>query len=157
LTSATLGAQERGPATPEERATAVKLARQLEAEPLGAAAKDARRWLTTWLVAVPDISVSLCSDLLGAAPRSAKKYSSEMLMQTAYSGVAFIVENPEQANDRVAVYQAGVEGALKTYAAIRAQEPKVAWPFLDDLLKRQERGELREYVVSAAQKCAARK
>lgn len=31
-------------------------------------------------------------DLLGSVPRSAKKYASELVVQAAYSGVAFIIE-----------------------------------------------------------------
>lgn len=149
-------AQDRGPSTPEERATAVKLARLLEEAPLGRDAKEARQWLTVWLIAVPDITVSLCSDLLGSVPRSARKYEAEIVVQTAYSGAAFIIENPTMASDQVAVYQAGVEGALKTYESIRKEQPKIVWPFLDELRRKQEQGELRAYVASAAEKCAAR-
>jgi hypothetical protein len=156
LIAGTLMAQDRGPATAEERKTAVALARILEDEPLGPRAKDARQWLTVWLIAVPDITVSLCGDLLGPVPRSAKKYSSELVMQAAYSGVAFMIEHAEKAQDQVAVYNAGLEGALKAYAAIKAQQPKYMWPFLDELRERQAQGKLDAYVVSAAQKCASK-
>jgi len=152
-----LRAQDRGPSTPDERATAVKLARLLEADPLGREAQDARRWFTVWLIAVPDISVSLCGDLLGPVPRSAKKYQSELVVQTIYSGAAFIIENPEKASDEVAVYEAGVEGALKAYVAIKAKQPKFSWAGLDELLEKQQRGELHETVVAAAAKCASAK
>lgn len=153
----TLAAQDRGPATPEEKAMAVKLARLLESDPLGRDAKDARQWFTVWLVAVPDISVTLCSDLLGPVPRSAKKYAAELTVQTAYSGAAFIIENPAKATDQVAVFQAGLEGALRTYESIRKQQPKFTWPALDDLLAKEQRGELQTYVSDAAAKCAAGK
>ena len=119
LIAGPLLARDRGPATAEERETAVTLARMLENDPLGPRAKDARQWLTVWLIAVPDITISVCGDLLGPVPRSAKKYASELVMQAAYSGVAFIIEHPDKAQDSIAVYNAGIEGALKAYAAIK--------------------------------------
>lgn len=149
----TASAQERGPSTPEERATAVKLARLLEADPLGSQAKDARQWFTVWLVQVPDISVTACSNLLGAVPRPAKKYEAEIVMQTVYSEAAFIIEHPDNAKDQVAVFRAGVEGALKAYEAIRQRKPKYVWPFLDELRKQRDSGTLQEYVEAAARKC----
>jgi hypothetical protein len=148
-------AQQRGPSTPEERSTAVKLARLLENDPLGPQAKEARQWFTVWLIVVPDITVSLCSDLLGPVPRSAKKYSSEITVQMAYSQAAFIIENPDKAKDPVAVYRAGLEGAMKTYESIRKAQAKVAWPFLDELQKK-ENEELQAYVATAVEKCTAK-
>jgi hypothetical protein len=152
LLVASAQAQERGPSTPEERSTAVKLARLLENDPLGPQAKEARQWFTVWLVVVPDITVSLCGDLLGSVPRSAKKYSSEIVVQAAYSEAAFIIENPDKVKDQVAVYQAGLEGCLRTYDSIRKAQSKISWPFLDELEKKGS-DELHAYVASAAQKC----
>ena len=154
LTIGTVSAQERGPSTPEERATAVKLARLLETDPLGPQAKDARHWLTVWLVEVPDITVSVCDFL--DAPRSAEKYSAEINMQTLYSGAAFIIEHPESAKDQPAVYRAGVEGALKAYEAIRQQKPKYVWPLLDELRQKRDSGALQDFVAAAVRKCEAK-
>jgi hypothetical protein len=155
LIAATLRAQDRGPSTAEERATAVKLARLLENDPLDPHAKDARQWFTVWLIAVPDITVSACGDLLGPTPRSAKKYSSELMVQALYSSAAFMIEHPEKVQDKVAIHQAGLEGTLKAYASIRKQQPKYDGPLLNDLQERQARGELRAYAESAAEKCAS--
>ncbi len=154
LTLGAASAQERGPSTPEERATAVKLARLLETDPLGPQAKDARRWLTVWLIEVPDITVSVC-DLLDT-PRSAKKYSGEIETQRIYSASAFIIEHPNSANDQRTVYRAGLEGALKAYEAIRQQKPKYVWPFLDELRQKRDSGALQEFVEAAVRKCAAK-
>jgi hypothetical protein len=106
-----------------------------------------------WLIEVPDISVSLCGELLGPEPRSAKKYTAELVTQTAFSGAAFIISHPDQANDANAVYLAGVEGALQAYTAIREKNPKYSWPSLDELLVKKEKGELAAAVATAAAKC----
>ena len=157
LVSVTASAQERGPSTPEERATAVKAARLLEEEPLGPRAKAARQWFTVWLIAVPDITVSVCGDLLPDIPRSVKKFSSELIMQTAYSAAAFMIEHPDQAKDRVAVYNAGLLGALKTYESIRKEQPKLSWPAVDELLRKRDTGDLADYVAAATQKCDSKR
>ena len=52
----------RGPSTPEERATAVKVARLLESDPFHKDAKKAREWFLLWLIEVPDISVEICEE-----------------------------------------------------------------------------------------------
>src|SRR5688500_18355834 len=57
--------EKRGPSTPKERSRAVKLVRELEEDPHGAEARAARRWLSLWLVEVPDMPVDLCPELFG--------------------------------------------------------------------------------------------
>jgi hypothetical protein len=71
-----------------------------------------------------------------------------------FASAAFIIEHPDQANDRVAVNLAGVEGALRVYEAILKTKPKAKWEFLDGLLAKRERGELQGYVREVTQsKC----
>src|SRR6202044_1724377 len=55
-----VGAQQRGPSTPQERARAIQTAKSLQAEPLAADIQEDREWLVKWLIEVPDISVKLC-------------------------------------------------------------------------------------------------
>ncbi len=138
------------PSTPEERAKVVEIARSLEADPLGDQAKDQREWLVRWLIEVPDIHVKACSSLLGPVMDSKKNYSSELFAQTLASAAAFVITNPEKANDDVAVYTAAVEGSLRAYESILKVKPKAKWPFLDDLLEKRSKGELGEYVREAA-------
>ena len=154
LTSPTLAQNKRGPSTPEERQTAVKAARLLESDPFNKDAKKTRQWFTIWLIEVPDIHIELCGDYLGPVFLSKKNYDSEIFEQTMFSSAAFIIEHPEQANDRVAVNLAGLEGALKTYEAILKAKPKSRWEFLDGLIAKRDKGELREYVQEISQtKC----
>ena len=145
---------QRGPATPEEKQMAVKAARLLESDPFNKDAKKTRQWFTAWLIVVPDIQIELCGGYLGPVFQSKKNYDGEIFDQTMFSSAAFIVEHPEQANDRVAVNLAGLEGALKTYEAILQTKPKARWPFLDDLIVKRDKGELKAYVQEVMQtKC----
>src|SRR6185369_12236169 len=152
--SRTFAQNQRGPATPEEKQTAVKAARLLESDPFNKDAKDLRKWFTVWLIEVPDIHVELCGAYLGPVFGTKKNYDGELFQQTMFSSAAFIVEHPEQANDRLAVNLAGVEGALKTYEAILQTKPKARWPFLDELIVKRDKGELKAYVQEVMQtKC----
>ena len=151
LTSPTLAQTRRNPSTPEERQTALKAARLLESEPFHKDAKKIREWFTLWLIEVPDISIELCSAYLGPVFGSKKNYGSEIFGQTMFSSAAFIIEHPDQANDRVAVNLVGLEGALKVYESILKLKPKARWEYLDQLIAKRENGELKAYVQEIAQ------
>ena len=138
---------ERKPSTPEERAEAVRIARALEADPLGKDAAASREKLLKWLVEVPDISVKVCTSFFKPLIGKKKNYSTELEMQPMFSSAAFVIENPDKATDEPAIYQAGLEGTLKAYEAILKTKPKARWDFLDDLLARRDKGELKDYVM----------
>ena len=141
------------PSTPEDRTRAVQVARSLESDPLGKQAKDQRAWLILWLTDVSDINVKACNGLLGPVVGSKKNYDGELFTQTLASAAAFIIANPDKAKDDVAVYTAGLEGALRAYESILKLKPKAKWPFLDDLIDKHSKGELTEFVRQAATHC----
>lgn len=148
-------AAERGPSTPEERQRAVSIARSLETEPLGPTAKDDRAWVLKWLIEVPDIQVKACSEFLGPVTGSKKNFSSEIFVQMMISDAAFVIEHPDKADDQLAHFAAGVEGALKVYESILKIKPKARWPFLDELIQKRDGGTLLDHVRKSADKCNA--
>jgi hypothetical protein len=143
----------RGPSTPQERQAAVAMATSLENDPLGPKAKEYRRDLFVWLAQVPDISVTLCTDMLGETKKIKGDYSSELVGQMMYSQAKFVIEHPEQAKDDQKVYLAGVEGVLRAYSAIKEAKPKVKIAPLEELLSKQQAGRLGEHVKSMMGKC----
>ncbi len=148
----------RGPSTAEEREQTIRLAHALETNPLDERAKAARAWLIEFLTEVPDINVKVCPSLLDPLLDSKKNYSTELVVQPLFSSAAFIIENPDKANDDEAVYLAGVEGALKAYEAILKAKPKARWAVLDEMIEKRNKGELTAYVKQLiAQKCSASK
>jgi hypothetical protein len=153
MAASTAAQQKRGPSTPEERARAVQFAHDLESNPLGPQATSEREWLTRWLIEVPDITVDVCPRLLGAELPDKKKHGTEIFAQTMYSEVAFMIENPDKASDTLAVYIAGVSGALKVYEAVLKEHPKDHLKSLDEILARRDKGELESYVKDAMQYC----
>lgn len=144
--SHTFAQDKRGPATAQEKDTAVKAARLLESDPFNKDAKKIRQWFTEWIIEVPDIHIELCGGYLGPVFGTKKNYEAELFGQTMFSSAAFIIEHPDQATDRLAVNLAGLEGALKTYEAILQTKPNARWTFLDELIVKRDKGELKAYV-----------
>ncbi len=68
-------AQTRGPSTSEERARAVKVAHELEADPLAKDANEHREWMIQWIMEIPDITVNVCFDYFGALPNPPRGHS----------------------------------------------------------------------------------
>lgn len=146
-------AQQRGPSTPDERKRAVEMVTFLETNPLAKEAKDYRAKLLLFLVEVPDITVTLCSNVLGESKRLKGDYESELVTQMGYSQAKFIIENPDKAQDRNAVYLAGVEGVLRTWQSIKAAKPKAKFPLMDELLQKQQDGSLADHVKAGSTGC----
>jgi len=146
-------AQKRGPSTPEERKQAVEMATFLETKPLAKEAKDIRGKLFVFLADVPDISVTLCTNVFGESKKFKGDYESELLAQSAYSQAKFIIEHPDKADDAAAVQLAGVEGVLRTWQAIKAAKPKAKFPLMDELLAKQQAGTLAEHVQEQMKGC----
>lgn len=145
----------RGSSTPKERTRAVKLVKELEMDPYGAGAREARRWLSLWLVETPDLEVDLCPELFGGTPAERKRIPSEVVAQTLYSGVAFVIENPGKAEVREQIYGAGMLGALRVYEAMVKTRPDLRSPLVDGLLAKREAGTLPEHVAGSMAGCAA--
>ncbi len=137
--------------TPEDRAKAVRLTRELEGDPLAVDAVDKRRWLIDWFTKAPDISILVC-DLLGPLPKDDHPFFPQVLAQSMFAGGVFIIEHPDQAGDQVAVQSAGIEGALKVYEIFVKAMPEGRLPFLDDLLAKRGDGTLRDHMKEAVGK-----
>jgi hypothetical protein len=72
-------------------------------------------------------------------------FLAETLAQTA-----FLIQNPNRQDDRIAEYLAGVEGALHVYEVLLKANPKDRQPYLDDLIQRRDAGTLEEFVKERA-------
>ena len=147
-------AQQRGPSTLEERARAVKIAHELEEDPLGKDAKEKRQWVIQWIIAIPDITVTECSEFFGRTPGTTHAHSKEIVYQMDISSAAFMIEHPDRAKDDQAVATAGLLGSLKTYQSILKREPEARWPYLDKLVQMRDEGKLDDYVSDTRRKCA---
>jgi hypothetical protein len=151
--SSLVSAQQRGPSTPEERARVVQTAKALQSDPLAPSVQEDREWLVKWLIEVPDISVKMCTTFLGDLGDSKSGNPGAIIAAMLASEAAFVIEHPDKAKDVEAVYFAGVDGALRSYEAIRLKDASYRLPHLDDLIQKRAQGKLSDYVHATAKKC----
>ena len=146
-------AQKRGPSTATERARAVEIATLLENDPLNKNAKALTRELMIWLIEIPDITVTICTGMLGDYSKIKGDYAGTITTQLSFAETRFVIEHPEEAKDEYRVYLAGVESALKTYQNIKKAKPRVRLEPLEELLATQQAGQLPEFVRNAMAGC----
>jgi hypothetical protein len=149
----TAGAQDRGPSTPEERARAVKVAHQLETDPLAEGAREQRAWVVKWIIEIPDITVNVCFEYFGKVPDPPRGHSVEIAGQMIVSSAAFMIEHPDKVKDQQAVAKAGLLGSLKIYESVLKQDSTARWPYLDNLIQMLDQGKLDDYVSDTLTKC----
>ncbi len=149
-----VGAQGRGPSTPEERARAVKIAHQLEDDPLAKEAKEQREWVIQWITDIPDITVDVCFEYFGKRPDPHGGHSMEIANQMIISSAAFMIEHPDKVKDEQAIALAGLLGSIKAYQAILKQDSESRWTQMDKLIEMREQGKLDEFVGDTRRKCA---
>jgi hypothetical protein len=145
---------QRGPSTAEERARAVKVAHELEDDPLAKEAKDDREWVIQWIVDIPDITVNVCFEYFGKMPNPPRGHSKEIVRQMIISSAAFMIEHPDKAKDEQAIATAGLLGALKTYQSILKKESDARWPYVDKVVQMRDQGKLDDFVTDTRRKCA---
>jgi hypothetical protein len=150
LLGATRGStqSQRGPSTLEEREKALADIDDLEKNPLGPDAIGERRWLTIWLIEVPDIHVGFCTDLIPGRPKGEKNDIALISTQMMFSGARYAIKHPETTSNDIAQYEAGVEGMLRMYEVLVQQKPADRLRGLDELLQKRADGTLSDYVKS---------
>jgi len=143
----------RGPSTPEERSRFVAIPHKLENDPLDRSLDGDRDWALRWLIAVPDVHVSLCSAVLGDFMKEKKyKYSGEIMRQLTFSAAPSTMEDPAGGNDPMAQHVAGVKGALTAYQSILTAKPEAHSKSLDALVQQQSNGKLEDTIRASAKK-----
>lgn len=146
-------AQREEPSTAAERARLVRLVRQLESDPLGSDAAAGQQWIVKWIRDVPDINVSIC-ELLPLEQSYA--YAPALMAQMVGENAAFQIQNPDRAQDEVAVQGAALKGALRAYSAILRKKPAARVVAMDRLVQQMNDGSLDKRMKAyVAQRCEA--
>ena len=143
-------AQETSAAT---KARMIQLIGVLESNPFIKDGKEIRGEVMTWLTEAPDVAVMLCPEVLGDFREIDDDESATLLAQMMFSEARFILENPDKATDQHAINVAGVEGVLRTYAAMKARKRKLALPQFERLVMLQASGQLGAAVDEGLAKC----
>ncbi len=138
------GASAQDTSTPEERAQWVEVTHKLESAPLDDSVNQQGESALKRLSDVHDIHVPLCPAILSEFNGMKYAYSHTITRQYMLASAAFLIENPNKAVDTKAANLAAVESVLKTYQAIQQQKPDAKAKALDDLLKKQSQGKLKD-------------
>ncbi len=126
-----------------KRAQLIKFAKELESAPFSEEAKENRGWAVKYLIETDEVHLVVCSNEITTVFLDKKnKFGSEILSQYMMGMAVFKFENPEKATDEDAAQLAGVESAIKAYAAMIAEKPKGKYQKMDDLVAMRDRGEL---------------
>lgn len=149
-------AQSNAHSSPEDRQRVVSIAHSLERAPLDPGLQEDRSWAITWLTDAPDMTVTICADAIPGVSGKDYAHNPEILVQYAVAMGAFVIENPEKANDPDAQQLAGVESALNAYRVMRTAQPDDKSPTLEKLLGLQSKGELPGFLHKAFLRCSAK-
>jgi carboxypeptidase Q len=153
LTSLAATAQtQRTASTAAERARVVKLAAQLQANPLDPALDSERAWAMKWIDEVPDITINLCEAVF--EPIKDAPHGNLLAEVFTISATAYIIDHPDKATLDVEVNTAGIRGMLKAYQTIIARAPRQSSDELDNLVAKLKDGTLQQYVNEQTLKCS---
>lgn len=139
--------------SPEDKAQALALVKQLEDEPLASGAENARQWLTNFIVNAPDLYISTCPELLGPLNGQGKNGAPEIVGQLYFGNAAWAIQNPDKATDREATFVGGLESTIRLYESLLKQKSRWRWPLLEDLRSRVKKGTLADYVRENIARC----
>lgn len=153
VASASSPAAQKQPTSSDAKARMIQRIGHLESDPYAKDGKEARREVLLWLVDAPDVSVSICTDVLGDIKKLTGDDGATLTTQLAFSEAKYILEHPEKAADRHAVNVAGVEGVLRTYEAMKQAKPKVRFDTMDQLLEMRAAGGLDAFVDAGLAHC----
>lgn len=139
-----------GPLPPGRLALLAETIVRLEAHPAAEGADRARQQLFRWLAASPDVTVTLCQDISQPFLEGDDTVARRMaFVQYLLSTAAHKIQNP--AAGAQAANQAGLDGALTTYAALR--DAAGASAPLEDLLEHRQAGTLGAYIEDGLAAC----
>ena len=139
-------APEVAPSTPQERKQIEELSKKLEQNPLDRSlTKDTRR-LFQRIIDVPDITVTLCNDVMPWL-REDYKYAPELSVTYTFGAAAFVIENPMA--DPGASSWAGLEAALRGYQNIVKRNPDDKSRTMERALDQRDMGTLESKVKEA--------
>lgn len=133
----------------QERNNFISNAKLLERKPFDPNAGAARESGFRWVVDTDQVTVSLCGEVMELNPSKKNKFKSELLMQMTFGMAVFKLESPDRKGDELAAQLAGVESMLRTYATMVAENEKARNAKLDELIIKQNSGELKTIVEAA--------
>jgi len=144
---------QRGPSTPEERKRMVDVVHKLQADPLNPRLHGDEQWALKWVEDVPDITVTVCPELLSPVLASSYRYKRDLALFSMLAAASFIIQNPDKAANTFEVNKGSLEMTLDAYRAILRTQPGAKSSGMDDLERRRLAGSLDNFVRHATESC----
>ena len=132
--------------TAQERKQIEELSKKLETNPLDRSITQDTRRLFQRIIDVPDITVTLCNDVMPWL-RDDYKYGPELSMSYTFGAASYVIEHP--AADHGASSWAGLESALRGYQNIVKRDPKAKSRTMEHALDQRDMGTLEPRVKEA--------
>lgn len=139
--------------SPETKAKMIQLINTLEKEPFHKEAKSHSKEVLVWLIEAPDVTVELCSDVIGDIKKFKGDEGSTLVAYLSFAEARFILQNPEKSADKLAVNVAGVEGVIAMYQSMKASKPKLKIDPVEKLIQLQSENKLTSFVQENLKKC----
>ena len=135
------------------KARMIQLISVLESDPFLKDGTEVRDEIMSWLAEAPDVTVKVCPKVLGDIKKIKGDEGGMLVVQLMFSEAKFILEHPDKAMDQHAINVGGVEGVLRTYAAMKTAKPKLAIPEFERLIEVQAAGGLGDMVDQGLEEC----
>jgi hypothetical protein len=133
--------------TATSRADEVRYAKAAEADALTPLAAQQRAAAMKFAEDDHETHVLLCMQVFQQLNSNHSANAHEISLQFMTSAAAFLYEHPEAATDSVAQNVAGLDAAANVYKSFLAANPKTHFKFLDNVLKQQASGSLKDFVT----------
>jgi hypothetical protein len=131
-----------------------EMGRALESIPFDPRAHRQRMLIFKWAFDSPQVTLTVCPDVIGFFTWKDYEHAQLLGQQLVVSLVAGVVELSNRPEDRVRVNTRAVQGVLELYQAILTERGRgSAYAPLEELRRRQDRGELERYVAKLVGDC----
>jgi hypothetical protein len=149
LTPLAASAADRGPSTAAERKQALEYIHHFQADPLNPNLTPEIQWVVKWTMEVPDIRLDLCTSFF-KLPKADSRDGQILFNAMVFAQTAYLLENSDRQDDKLAEIEAGVEGVLNVYEVLLKANPNDRQAYLDKLIKQREDGTLAKFVEQRA-------
>jgi len=154
LRSPELAAQPQAETTAEQRQQILATTRALERSAFSVGASTEREKVLWLIDHGPDIFPRLQDSIVGEISNSGVPDWRPIYAQFIFGFVGFQIENPQRANDPVAVYEAAMRSCLLVYRQAVQRDKANRLAVLETANEEERNGRLRKYVADRVQKFA---
>lgn len=113
--------------------------------------KKIRREILDWWIKNPNITLNWCADVLAKGKN--KRINPIVSTQAIFGAGVYLIENPDERDNDIEFYLAGVRSALRLYQNAIHESNKNKDKFFSKLLKMDQDGNLIEWIKDAVEEC----